>query len=252
MKRIGKLLLAVAVGASLPAMAMAQRGPGDPDRNGNQNRAAEGQRGFAGGRGPEAFAAGQAQRAERNQDFNRDRGPGAGFAGAPQAQRDDRRGDGNRFDGRRNDDRRFDNDRRPGNDPRFAGNRGFNDGRYDNRRIDDRRFDNGRRGDNRWAGNNWRQDRRYDWRGYRDANRGRFQIGRYNAPRGWGYGYRRFSIGAVVPGLLWSNSYWLNDPYSYRLPPVSGPYRWVRYYDDVLLIDVRDGRVVDSIPSFFW
>jgi hypothetical protein len=242
MKRIGTLLLAAAVGASLPAMAIAQRGPGDPDRNGNQNRAAG---------SPREYAGAQGQRGERGpQDFNRDRGPDRNLAVAPQVQRDDRGDNGNRFDGgRRNDDRRFDNDRRPGNDRRFDNDRRpGNDGRF----ADTRRFDNGRPGDNRWAGGNWRQDRRYDWRGYREANRSRFQIGRYNAPRGWGYGYRRFSIGAIVPGLLWSNSYWLNDPYAYRLPPVSGPYRWVRYYDDVLLIDVRDGRVVDAIPGFFF
>jgi Ni/Co efflux regulator RcnB len=44
----------------------------------------------------------------------------------------------------------------------------------------------------------------------------------------------------------------LNDPWQYRLPPVHGPYRWVRYYDDVLLIDVRNGYVVDVINDFFW
>jgi hypothetical protein len=36
------------------------------------------------------------------------------------------------------------------------------------------------------------------------------------------------------------------------LPPVYGPYRWVRYWDDALLVDVRSGRVVDVIHNFFW
>ena len=31
-----------------------------------------------------------------------------------------------------------------------------------------------------------------------------------------------------------------------------GPYRWVRYYDDVLLVDVYSGEVVDVIYDFFW
>jgi hypothetical protein len=28
--------------------------------------------------------------------------------------------------------------------------------------------------------------------------------------------------------------------------------RWVRYYDDVLLVDVYTGEVVDVIHDFFW
>lgn len=31
-----------------------------------------------------------------------------------------------------------------------------------------------------------------------------------------------------------------------------GPVRWIRYYDDVLLIDTRDGYVVDVIYDFFY
>ena len=31
-----------------------------------------------------------------------------------------------------------------------------------------------------------------------------------------------------------------------------GPYRWVRYYDDVLLVDIYSGEVVDVIYDFFW
>ena len=39
--------------------------------------------------------------------------------------------------------------------------------------------------------------------------------------------------------------------FNYRLPPADGPYRWVRYYGDVLLVDVRNGYVVDVIHDFF-
>jgi hypothetical protein len=28
--------------------------------------------------------------------------------------------------------------------------------------------------------------------------------------------------------------------------------RWIRYYDDALLVDIRDGYVVDVIHDFFW
>jgi Ni/Co efflux regulator RcnB len=283
MKRIGKLLLVIAVGASLPAMAMAQRGQGDPDRNGNQREDRGQHQGGGQQRAEQAQRAQQPQRQDQPrpeqprqdqaqaqqirpdqaqrprpdgqrqynaQDYNRDRTPNRNFAGSGQPRGDDRRDYGNRpNDGRGYDGR--------GNDGRNYGGRD-NDGRgYDVRREDGRRFDNGRytnpgRGNDRWVGSNWRQDRRYDWRGYRDTNRNQFHIGRYVAPRGWGYGYRRYSIGAVLPSLLWGSSFWLDDPYDYRLPPAYAPYRWVRYYDDVLLIDTRTGRVVDSIPGFFW
>jgi Ni/Co efflux regulator RcnB len=52
--------------------------------------------------------------------------------------------------------------------------------------------------------------------------------------------------------LFYSERYWINDPWQYRLPDVYGPYRWVRYYEDALLVDVTTGQVVDVIENFFW
>ncbi|HXG80207.1 MAG TPA: RcnB family protein, partial [Sphingomicrobium sp.] len=46
--------------------------------------------------------------------------------------------------------------------------------------------------------------------------------------------------------------YWLHDPWYYRLPPAYGPYRWVRYWNDALLVNVHTGEVVDVIHNFFW
>ncbi|HMI40905.1 MAG TPA: RcnB family protein [Sphingomicrobium sp.] len=101
----------------------------------------------------------------------------------------------------------------------------------------------------RWS-SNWRNDHRYDWRNYRTRNRSIFHLGRYNDP--FGYGYQRFSIGLFLGAGYYGNNYWLNDPYQYRLPPAYGPYRWVRYYDDALLVDIYSGEVVDVIYGFFW
>lgn len=97
----------------------------------------------------------------------------------------------------------------------------------------------------------WRRNQRYDWQHYRDRYRDRYRH-RYYAPRGWSYGYRRFSIGISIWSGLYSNRYWINDPWYYRLPPVYGSLRWVRYYDDALLVDIRTGYVVDVIYDFFW
>lgn len=101
----------------------------------------------------------------------------------------------------------------------------------------------------RWSGD-WRRDHRYDWRRYRDRNRSLFRIGRYYDPYGWNY--RRFSIGFSLYPSYYSSSYWLDDPWMYRLPPAYGPYRWVRYYDDALLVNIYTGQVVDVLYNFFW
>lgn len=160
--------------------------------------------------------------------------------------RTERREDGRDFRrDRREDQRDWRNDRNDrrwtGNDRRWTGN----DNRWDG---NDRRWD---RGDNRWN-RDWRNDRRYDWQRYRSQYRHIYRPGRYHTPYGWNYGYRRYSIGIYLDSLLFGSSYWLNDPWQYRLPPAHGPYRWVRYYDDVLLIDIRSGYVVDVIHDFFY
>ncbi len=156
-----------------------------------------------------------------------------------QGWQDNRRGD-DRRDWDRRDDRRWSNDDRRRN----SGNPGWNT----ERRYNDRTRWEGQR---RWD-SGWRNDRRYDWSSYRSRYGDRYRMGRYYAPRGWSYGYSRFSIGIFLNSLLYSNSYWIDDPYNYRLPPAYGTLRWVRYYDDALLVDIRDGYVVDVIHDFFW
>ena len=96
----------------------------------------------------------------------------------------------------------------------------------------------------------WRQDRRYDWRRHRDRDRSRFRVSIYIDPFGWNY--RRWNLGWNLNSDHYSSRYWIDDPWEYRLPPAYGPYRWVRYYDDALLVDLRSGRVVDVIHGFFW
>ncbi|MEP7222841.1 MAG: RcnB family protein [Novosphingobium sp.] len=170
------------------------------------------------------------------------------------------------------------NDTRSGNND---GWRGRNDQRADpnieqrrveQRRGDDRRSD-GWRNDGRnnqwqdnnrrsggWSGNNnnhrewnrdWRRDNRYNWSGWRSNNRNTFHLGSYYAPyRGWNY--RRLGIGVRLESLFFGQNYWISDPWSYRLPEAYGPYRWVRYYDDALLVNIYDGEVVDVIYNIFW
>lgn len=136
-------------------------------------------------------------------------------------------------------------------------NNGFGDRgiwRGDAVRDRDDRADWGRdayRGGQVWN-RSWRSDRRYDWNGYRQGNGALYRLPRYYAPQGHGYQYRRYGLGSTLSRSLFGPDYWLDDPYGYRLPPAYGPYRWVRYFDDALLVDLRTGRVVDLVYGIFY
>ena len=97
---------------------------------------------------------------------------------------------------------------------------------------------------------NWRNDRRYDWRDYREQHRSVFQVGVYYDPFGWGY--QRYNVGWRLYPAYYEQNYWIDDPYMYDLPYAPWPYEWVRYYNDALLVNVFTGQVVDSIYGFFW
>lgn len=108
----------------------------------------------------------------------------------------------------------------------------------------------GQRSGGNWA-RTWRNDNRYDWRDWRSSHRETFRMPRYYAPyRDWSY--RRLSIGFFLEPLFFSENYWIDDPYMYRLPPAYGPFRWVRYYDDALLVNIYTGEVEDVLYDFFW
>jgi len=96
----------------------------------------------------------------------------------------------------------------------------------------------------------WRSNHRYDWQNHRRHHRSLFHFGFYYDPFGWGY--RPYSIGWRLWPSYYQSSYWLNDPWQYRLPYAPPGYRWIRYYEDALLIDTWDGQVVDVIYDFFW
>lgn len=125
--------------------------------------------------------------------------------------------------------------------------------RRDDRREwrQDRRDDRiDRRDDRREWNRRWRSDNRYDWQRWRNQNRSIFSIGRYHAP--YRHNYNRFSIGLRLGSPFYSSRYWISDPWQYRLPPAYAGTRWVRYHDDVLLVDLYTGEVLDVIHDFFW
>lgn len=152
-------------------------------------------------------------------------------------------------------DRRYDADRARRQDRRNDRSRWAAQPDWARSRLADRR-------DDAWAysqfeerrawNHGWRDDDRYDWNDYRSAYRNAYRLPRYYAPYGWGGGYRRFGVGVSLQSSLWGRNYWIDDPWAYRLPDAYGSYRWVRYYDDALLVDLRSGRVVDAVYGIFW
>jgi hypothetical protein len=141
----------------------------------------------------------------------------------------------------------------------WRGNGGQQGGRGDWRGNDGQRGDwrgnDGRRADNRGGGNwnrGWRNDNRYNWSNTRRYHRDNFHLPRYYAPYGWDGGYRRFSVGFRLSSILFEQNYWIDDASYYDLPPAYGPYRWVRYYNDALLVDIYTGEVVDTVYDIFW
>jgi Ni/Co efflux regulator RcnB len=143
------------------------------------------------------------------------------------------------------------NDQRPdrqdvrrdqGNDQRNGqGNRHYDGQRYG--RDDHRDF----RNDHRDARNDARDFRRDDWRSYRNTNRNIYARGNWNAD----FRYRAFSPGIRITSGYYAPRYYINDYARYRLPRPGFNQRWVRHYNDVLLVDVRGGRVVDVIRNFY-
>lgn len=180
-------------------------------------------------------------------------GRGSGFNGQVRdVARDARRADAR---DERRDDRR--DVVRDGRRDEWRGDRrdNYRDGRRNWRQNDWRWGWRGRDGwDNRefrrWN-NGWRNDRNYNWGDYRRSNRFVYRPGPYYAPYR-SHSYSRVGIGFYLDSLFFQPRFFVNDPSYYRLPPVYGPYQWVRYYDDVVLVDIYTGEVVDVIHDFFW
>jgi Ni/Co efflux regulator RcnB len=95
-----------------------------------------------------------------------------------------------------------------------------------------------------------RQEYRQDWRDYRQNHRDVYRQQRYVGPRG--YAYRPVAVGYRFAPVYYARNYWISDPWRYRLPAAAGNRRWVRYGNDVVLVNIRTGRVIDVNRNFFW
>lgn len=95
-----------------------------------------------------------------------------------------------------------------------------------------------------------RRELREDWRDYRRTHRNVYVMPRYYAPRG--YVYRPVREGVMLRPGFYAQRYWIADPYRYRLPRPAYGQRWIRYGNDVVLINTRNGRVIRVIGGFFF
>jgi Ni/Co efflux regulator RcnB len=93
-----------------------------------------------------------------------------------------------------------------------------------------------------------KQEYREDWRDYRESNREVFRGKRFKAP----FRYRTFNDGVRIRTSYYSPRYYVNDYGTYRLPAPSRNQRYVRHYNDLLLVDTRRGYVVRAFRNFYW
>jgi Ni/Co efflux regulator RcnB len=92
-----------------------------------------------------------------------------------------------------------------------------------------------------------RREYREDWRDYRNSNPRLYSRGRWNAP----FRYSRFNAGVRIAPSYYGQRFWIADPYRYRLARPYAGTRWVRHYDDVLLVNVRNGRILRVYRGFY-
>jgi hypothetical protein len=74
--------------------------------------------------------------------------------------------------------------------------------------------------------------------------------GGVRAPGGW-RAYQRPVRGFLLPSYWFAPSFFITDFAIYGLDTPPYGYRWVRYYDDAVLVD-GDGRVWDSVRGVDW
>lgn len=114
----------------------------------------------------------------------------------------------------------------------------------DAKRFGDRSDIREERGEYRDAKREYRED----WRDYKQRNRNAFRGARFNAP----FRYRSFGVGASIGHSYYAPRYYVNNYNYFRLRSPGRNLRYVRHFDDVLLVNVRTGRVVQVYRNFFW
>ena len=83
----------------------------------------------------------------------------------------------------------------------------------------------------------------------RNSHRQVYQRGAYGAPGG--YRYRPVTTGYRFAPAQYSSRYWVSNYNAYRLPNPGYGHRWVRYGNDMVLVDTRSGVALRILSAFF-
>ena len=111
--------------------------------------------------------------------------------------------------------------------------------------------DGGHGGSHGHHGNGW-NGHNNGWDIFRHILRSPHQYhhGYYRRPYGWYY--RNWVLGDILPSLFWAQEYRLSDYYDYGLEAPPPGCVWVRYGDDALLIDRDTGEIIQVVRGVFY
>ena len=99
----------------------------------------------------------------------------------------------------------------------------------------------------REARHDYHDDRRDERRGgHQHAVRYKYGVGAFKAP----FAYRGFHNGSAIQARYYGAGYTIAKPWKYGLPTPRANQRYVRHYDDVLLINLRSGKVVKVYRNY--
>lgn len=96
----------------------------------------------------------------------------------------------------------------------------------------------------------WRQDPQYAWRDLRLRSADLFRLPDFVTPYP-GATYSRPALGSRLRARFYEMDHWVARPEQYGLPEPPAQSEWIRYYEDVLLVDFQSGVVMDVIQDFF-
>ena len=152
----------------------------------------------------------------------------------------------NHHENNRHDNNRHDNNRHETNRDNDRHDNNRNNDRHNNDRHNNDRYSNDRHSNDRMSHGSYGTYRI----GHRPTTFRRIRVSSYRYPSG--YSYRRWSVGSTLPRPFLSGSYYFNDYGALGLGAPPPGYVWVRYGPDLVLVNRRNGRIVDVIYGAFY
>lgn len=99
------------------------------------------------------------------------------------------------------------------------------------------------------AGANAQSASQREFEAFRDANEALFTVPAYEAPRG--QRYRRVSVGETLVPAFFADKYVIENFREYRLSPPAREQKYIRFGNDVVLVNTRSGNILAVHRAFF-